>query len=262
MEITGGGFIAQNLRSIADRHPGTVAFAAGVSSTRCVAESEFARELALLRATIADCVRTGRRLLYFSTASAEIYGAPHCRGREDDVPAMRSPYGRHKAEIETFLRGIPELDFLVLRLAHLVGPNQPVHQLVPSLAHQVRMGDVGLHRGACRDLIDIADVVTVVDGLLSIGVSREIVNVATGIAVPIEHIVAYLEERLDVVATRRYVAVAGRYPISIDKLVRLLPRVGDLGFGATYYQQAIDSYLAASESGVPRGAIAQIRRSR
>ncbi|MCW6009774.1 NAD-dependent epimerase/dehydratase family protein [Micromonospora sp. CPCC 205371] len=245
MDIVGNGFIASHLEAIADRHPDTVAFAAGVSSTQCVAPEEYAREMALLRATVTECLRTSRRLLYFSTASAEMYGAAHCRGREDDRPAMRSPYGRHKATVESYLESTPGLDYLVVRMAHLVGPGQPSHQLVPTLASQVGFGEARLHRGAHRDLIAVTDAVEIVDSLLGTAARRDVVNVATGVPVPIEQIVAYLEHRLDVAARWRYVMVATDYPISVDKLRRLVPRMARFGFGPTYYQRAIDSYLDA-----------------
>lgn len=251
MEIIGGGFIARHLRSIADRHPDTVAFAAGVSSTRCTAQSEYARELTMLRSTIADCVRTRRRLLYFSTSSAEMYGAPHCRGRETDRPALQSPYGQHKSTVERLLAETRGLDFLVLRVAHLVGANQPAHQLVPALARQIGEGEVRLHRGAYRDLIAVADAVRIIDILLSTADRRDIVNVATGVSVPIEQIVAHLEDRLETAARKCYVVVSGHYPISVEKLTRLAPEIGGFGFGPDYYRRAIDSYLDTAVVGRP-----------
>jgi nucleoside-diphosphate-sugar epimerase len=251
MEIIGGGFIAHHLHSIADRHPDTVAFAAGVSYTRCAVESEYVRELTMLRSTIADCLRTRRRLLYFSTSSAEMYGAPHCHGRESDRPALRSPYGQHKSTVESVLADTCDLDFLVLRMTHLVGANQPSHQLVPALVRQIGEGEVRLFRGAHRDLIAVADAVRIVDILLATAARRDIVNVATGVSVPIEQIVTYLEHRLATVARRRYVVVSGHYPVSVEKLTRLAPEIGGFGFGPDYYRRVIDSYLATPVAGQP-----------
>ena len=245
MEIVGNGFIAHHLRSLGNRHSDTVAFAAGVSSTRCADDAEYTREMTVLRTTIARCVRDGRRLLYFSTASAEMYGAPHSHGREDERPAMRSRYGQHKATVEALLHNNPDLDFLVLRMAHLVGPFQPQHQLVPALVRQIVDGEVRLYRGARRDLIGIAEAVRIIDTLLVTAAQRDIVNVATGVSVPVEQVVAYLEHRLDTVAWRQYVVVSTPYSVSVEKLTRLVPDIREYGFGPTYFQRAIDSYLDA-----------------
>jgi NDP-hexose 4-ketoreductase len=135
------------------------------------------------------------------------------------------------------------VDYLVLRLGHVVGPRQPPHQLLPSLASQIRSGSIRVHRAAHRDLIDIAHVVKVVDWLLTAGVSRDVVNVASGIAVPVEQIVAHIEARLGRAARRQYVEAPGNDGVSIEKLLGLIPDVGAMGFVPSYYKDVLDKYL-------------------
>lgn len=247
MDVVGHGFLATHLTgylaSRPDAHPGVVVLAAGVSAAGGVSAAEFARERALLEDTIGRCRRTGQRLVFFSTASTGMYGASG-RGAEDEPVAPRTPYGRHKLELEHRLRG-SGADHLVLRLAHVVGPDQPAHQLLPSLASQVCAGEVRLYRSARRDIIDIADVVRLIDELLAAGVRREVVNIATGFAVPVERIVARIEARLGVRA--RHVVVDTppvNHLVCTRKLRRLVPAVAGMAFDDRYHERVLDRYLS------------------
>ncbi|WP_431683385.1 NAD-dependent epimerase/dehydratase family protein [Kitasatospora sp. KL5] len=244
MEIVGRGFLAGSLRPLAAAHPGTVVFAAGVSSGHSTSDAEFAREAELLYQVLARCERNGRRLVYFSTCASGMYGAGSRHSREDRPVFPNSPYGRHKLAMEGVLRA-SGVDTLVLRLAYTVGRAQRSHQLLPSLVAQIRSGSVRVHRGARRDLVHVLDVVAVIDALLSRGVSREVVNVASGHAVPIEEIIAHLEDRLGTVAAKEVVDVADDHSVSNAKLLRLLPAGAHPAFGPDYFRTVIDRYLEA-----------------
>jgi NDP-hexose 4-ketoreductase len=253
MEIVGNGFLAHNLRPVADAHPGVVVLAAGVSAASNTSQEQFAREGALLRDTIARCRADSTKLLFFSTASTGMYGAPGCRGREDEPVLPCSPYGQHKLSLEAVVRQ-SAVDHLVLRLGHVAGPRQPPHQLLPSLARQIRRGSIRVHRTAHRDLIDIAHVTKAVAWLLSAGVSGEVVNVASGFAVPVEAIVSHIEARFGRPASREYVDGAGNHDISTEKLLRLAPEAAGMGFGPDYYKNVLDKYVDQYlETPIPSG---------
>jgi nucleoside-diphosphate-sugar epimerase len=244
MEIVGNGFLARNLKPIAGKHPDTVVLAAGVSWASGTSEAEFAREAALLRQVARDCRSAGRRLLFFSTASGGMYGTVDGPGREDRPVSPCNPYGAHKLSLEDELRASGTYH-LILRLGHLIGPDQPPHQLLPTLLRQMREGVVIIHREAARDLIDVADVITIIDRLLAQGLRNVTVNVASGTAVPVESIVDYLEYRLGLAARREYQNVGGNHVISTEKLERLVPDVARMGFGPGYYRRILDSFIAA-----------------
>ena len=203
---------------------------------------EFEREAALLYQVLQTCRADGSRLVYFSTSSAGMYGGQVQVGREDGPVYPNSAYGRHKLAMEAAIAASGS-DFLVLRLAYAVGPTQRPHQLLPSLISQIRTGTVRIYRGGRRDLIDIANVVTIVNDLLKLELSREVVNVATGIAVPAERIVEHIESMLGVVAKKQFVDVSDGYAVSTDKLRRLVPAVEKMGFTADYYRRVIDKYI-------------------
>ncbi|MHB6904274.1 NAD-dependent epimerase/dehydratase family protein [Streptomyces sp. CB02959] len=245
MDIVGNGFLARHLKPLADRHPDTVVLAAGVSWASHTSDADFAREAALLREVAADCRATSRRLLFFSTASTGMYGTANGPGHEDLTITPCTPYGTHKLAMEAHLR-TSGTDFLALRLGHLVGPGQPPHQLLPTLLRHLQQGTVAVHKGATRDLIDVDDVIAIVDHLLARGLTRQIVNVASGAAVPVDHIIDHLQQRTGLPATRSYIDVGGHHTISIDKLRTLVPEVAAMGFGPHYYRGVLDDFLTAS----------------
>jgi NDP-hexose 4-ketoreductase len=247
VEIVGNGFLARHLSRLAERHPGVVAVAAGVSTTSST--EGFDREAALVAATAERCRATGRRLLLFSTASAAVYGDRR-PGRESDPGRPRNLYGAHKLGLERLVRE-SGAGHLVLRLAHVAGPGQPAHQLVPTLVRHLRRGRIDVQRDATRDLIGVDDVVTLIDGLLGLGLSGETVNVASGHAVPVPAIVDHLERRLDVTAWRHEVDGGTAHLVSIETLTGHLPAVvARLGFGPDYYRSVLDAALDGVLDGV------------
>ncbi|HEU5332997.1 MAG TPA: NAD-dependent epimerase/dehydratase family protein [Actinocrinis sp.] len=243
MEIVGRGFLARHLQPLAHRHPDAVALAAGVSSTHATSTADFAREEALVGAAAQRCRETGRRLLFFSTASAALYGPGSGAGREDQPAVPANPYGAHKLALEELLRA-SGADYLVLRLSHLVGPGQPAHHLLPTLMRCVQNGRVRVLKGAQRDLIAVADAVRIIDLLLTRGVTRETVNVASGCAVPVEAIIGQLELLLATTADRAYEPGGSGHRVCIDKLRALIPETRDFGFGAHYDRRVVESFVS------------------
>lgn len=243
LRIIGNGFLARHFAPLRARHRHIVLLAAGVSWASGTSGAAFDREAALLRETLRQCRADGSRLVFFSTSSTGMYGADGCRGTEDEPVVPHTPYGRHKHGLEGLVRA-SGADYLVLRLGHVVGPGHPPHQLLPSLVRQVYAGEVTIHRGAARDLIDVDDAVTLVDRLLSGGVRCDTVNIASGVPVPVEAIVDRIEERLGTRAVRRFVHGHGAgHPVSTAKLRRLV-RVDDLGFDDAYYRGVLDKYVS------------------
>jgi nucleoside-diphosphate-sugar epimerase len=255
MDVIGRGFLAANLSPIAGAHPAVVAMAAGVSAAGGTSQEAFAREAALLYRLIHRCARAGERLVFFSTASTGMYSVPGEPGHEDAPVFPATPYGRHKLALEAVLKASP-VDYLVLRLGHVVGPAQPAHQLLPSMVRQVESGTVRLFRGARRDLIDIVDVVTIVDRLLATDIRRAVVNVASGAAPRIDEIVDHLELLLGVTAVREYTDAIGNQRVSTERLRALVPDVDRMGFDREYYRRLLNRYVptyAGPWSPVPGG---------
>lgn len=246
MRIVGNGFIAAHLRAIARAHPGVVALAAGVSTTVVTDEAEFARELRLVEETAAECRRTGERLLVFSSASRAVYG--DSAGREEESLTPVNSYGRHKRRVEQAVAD-SGCEWLVARLGHIVGPGQRPHQLVPVLVEQVRGGEVRLVRGASRDLLDVAHMLEALDGLLRSGVSRQTVNVASGVPADVagivDHIAARLRVRPRLLVQDAGPGGSGRHRVSVRRLHSLVPALARIPRDPGYPYRVVDRYLAA-----------------
>ncbi|MEU7577809.1 NAD-dependent epimerase/dehydratase family protein [Streptomyces sp. NPDC041068] len=242
MEIIGKGFIARNLAAVEDRHPGATVLAAGVSSTWTSADEEFDREAALVAEVSRKCRAEGRLMVFLSSASHALYGTGDAPMTEDTELRPTSPYGIQRLRLENIVTdsGAP---WLVLRVSHATGRWQRPHQLLPALVQQVRDGSVRLHKGAHRDLVDVADLVGAIDGLLVQGVDNEVINVASGTPLPVETVVHGIERRLGLFARHEIVDVPFSLTrVSVDKLCTLLPElrsVTDPG----YLDRMLDRYV-------------------
>jgi nucleoside-diphosphate-sugar epimerase len=243
MDVVGHGFIAGHLRPIAHRHPGVVVIAAGVSSTSAQSPTEFDRERDLVLRVLGQCRRAGHAVVFLSTASHAMYGDTPVPVFEDAPVTPEMPYGKHKRGLELTVME-SGVDWLVLRLGHVVGPNQPAHQLLPALIAQLRSGPVQVHTGAHRDLLDVADLRGGIDALLDLGVRNEIVHMASGTAYPVPTIVAGIERRLGVRAAWRVVpGPVTRTLVSTEKLRGFAPDiVAGIG-GPDYLERLLDRHI-------------------
>lgn len=244
MELIGEGFLSRHLAAaFADRYPDVTAVAAGVTRTTSASIADFDREAALVYDVVRRCRKSGRTVIFFSTASDSMYGAEGSTGFENGPVYPISAYGRHKLGLETMLAR-SGADYLAFRLSHIVGAGQRAHQLIPSLGRQVREGSVTLHRNAYRDLLDVHHLVAALDGVLATGVRQQVINVASGVPEPIERIVDGIEERLGVAASRVAVDVrVTTVPTSTDRLRKLVPQWDEMNFGPDYLPTLLDKYV-------------------
>ena len=241
MEIIGRGFIARSLEPVAHRHPGATVLAAGVSSTSARAPGEFARETAMVDDVTQRCRREGRLLVYLSTASHAMYGSNDAAADEDTPVTPESPYGRQKLRLERTITGSGARS-LILRLSHVTGPGQPDHHLLPAFVRQIRGGTVRLYRGAHRDLVDVADVISAIDGLIGQDV-QEVVNVASGVPQPVEALVGGIERRMAASPRHDVVDVTPvSTTVSVDKLCAFLPALRSVR-DPDYLDRILDRYV-------------------
>lgn len=243
MEIVGRGFLAHHLATIADRHPHVTAIAAGTSTTVTESTEDFDREATLVYGVTRRCLAEGRTVVFFSTASAAMYGAPDSPGTETGPVFPTSVYGRHKLALENVISAAG-VDRLIVRLSHVVGDRQRGHQLLPLLVSQVLAGRVTLHRHSFRDLLDVRHLVVALDHLLTDRVQGQVVNVASGIPQPVDRVLAGVQRRL---GTSAQVTVVERPPtravVSTARLRTLVPAVADFGFGPDYLDALLDRYV-------------------
>ncbi|GII90687.1 NAD-dependent epimerase/dehydratase family protein [Sinosporangium siamense] len=244
MEIVGNGFLAHHLQQIADAHPDVLVLAAGVSLWKN-SDDDYERETELVQKINKRCVLEGRTLVFLSTASMSMYGAPGCSGREDEEIVPVTPYGWHKLKLEQLVRD-SGVKHLILRLGYVVGPGGPANRLMPALIDQMTSGSVTVYRQARRDIIYVDDWVSLLDKILTAGITHEVLNMASGQSVPISLILDHLEHRLGLAPKRNVIDEGTEHWISVEKLRRVLPSVTDEDYGPEYYRSVIDRYLEST----------------
>lgn len=250
-EVVGRGFLAEYLRRHLSADALATVLAAGVSNTSETSPERFRREAALVSGTALRCREAGRLLVFLSSAATGLYGRRGV-GREDSRVTPVTPYGRHKLAMEHLVAdsGAP---WLTLRLSHVVGPGQNPAQLFPSLVRQVRSGAVTVHRGARRDLMDVRHVTAVLGRLLALGVHYRTVNVASGVAYPVDRIVTALETHLGRPARRTLLHVPSEsLRLSNDRMRALVPEASEFGFGPGYLDALVGRYADHGEHVTPR----------
>jgi nucleoside-diphosphate-sugar epimerase len=235
MEIIGRGFLAGHFQPLADRHPDVTLIAAGPSSLAITESDVFDRETRLVSEILEDCRRRDRTAVLFSSASHAIYGHTTRPATEADPCPQASTFGRHKLGLEA-MTADSGARWLIIRLSHAVGPGQRPHQFFPAMARGVRAGHVRVFRDTYRDLLDVSDAVRAVDALLAAGVSKEVVNVATGSPYSVEALVDRLGRHLGVEPAKELVdAQPSRTLVSVAKLRQMIP--------GTPWPTADDAYL-------------------
>jgi nucleoside-diphosphate-sugar epimerase len=235
MEIIGGGFLAGHFQRLADRHPDVTLIAAGPSSLQITDHEVFARETNMVSAILDDCRRRDRTAVLFSSASHAIYGHTTRPATEADPCPLASTFGRHKLDLEA-MTAASGARWLVIRLSHAVGEGQRPHQFFPAMARGVREGHVRVFLNCYRDLLDVSDAVRALDALLTAGVAKEVVNVATGSPYPVETLVDRLGRHFGVEPAKELVdAPPSRTLVSVAKLRQMIPD--------TTWPSADDAYL-------------------
>ncbi|MFD8546319.1 NAD-dependent epimerase/dehydratase family protein [Streptomyces sp. NPDC059649] len=244
MQTIGNGFLAWHLSAaFADRFPQVTAIAAGVSSHSAVSPAAFDREAELLYDVLQQCRERHQTLLFFSSASFAMYGSTGAVCDEDGPLCPTTVYGRHKLALETAIR-LSGVDFLILRLSHMVGLHQRAHQLLPGLTQQVLGGSVKVLEGAHRDMLDVRDLVDAIDRLLTAGVHHEVINLASGIPQPIDTVIDGIEKRLGVSAQRiHHPGPQAVTRASIHRLRTYVPQFRPALHSEGYLDEMLDRYL-------------------
>jgi nucleoside-diphosphate-sugar epimerase len=261
VDVVGRGFLAKYLMdAFRDRYPDVTVIAAGVTKTLAASVADFDREAELVYDVARRCRAQGRTVVFFSTSSDGMYGAPDSPGLEEGPVFPTTPYGRHKLAIEAVLARCGAT-WLAVRLSHVVGRGQQPHQLVPSLASQISTGVVRVQKNVHRDLIDVRHVIAALDRLFANQVSNQIVNVASGYPERVERVVTEIERRLGITAQRQTIDKPGavRTVVSTERLRTVMPEWNEFGFGPNYLPTLLDRYVNPVPTRVPGLDGAEVR---
>jgi nucleoside-diphosphate-sugar epimerase len=239
MEIIGNGMIAKGLLRYSADINDAVAFASGVSDSTLKDQKEYERECQALEQVIRDCKERGKILVYFSSGGT-VYGKRNDERKEDAALSPETVYGRHKAFCESVISS-SGVRYLIARLPTVVGQTKSKTQLIPVLIKQAMEGNVTLLKDAERDIIGIADVAGIIVAILKKLRKNEIINVASGVSVPVSDIFSEIQNNLGVKPAIKIISGGDKQRFNVDKLHAYCP---EITFTKDYYKNVIRRYIS------------------
>jgi nucleoside-diphosphate-sugar epimerase len=227
--IIGSGMIAQAFFPLAAKDPGLCVYAYGVSNSRCADPAAFLRELRALAQALEQ--QRDATFVYFGTCSV------------DDPEMQQSPYVLHKLRMEAMVGAHDK--GIVVRLPQVAGATHNPATLLSFLAHHLVNGaPFDLWLNARRNIIDVADVVLIVQRMLTQGgFHNRVVNVANTRSYAMLDIVTTMEEVLGRKAVYRTRPRGSAYLIDITATRACMDAAG-VRFDQDYLANVIHRYYA------------------
>lgn len=226
--IIGSGLIARGFFSHAQALCDVCIYAAGVSNSSCNDSSEFLRDRERLRQAISS-TKHSTLFVYFSTCSIE------------DPSVQDNRYVLHKSGLEELVR--EHESHLVVRLPQVAGRTPNPHTILNYLYARVSRSErFDLWRSACRNVIDIEDVVrTVLYLVCEEHACRETINVANTRNSTMLEIVAALEQVTGRPALYNLIDRGAAYSIDTTRVAASIQKCG-IVFDETYLIRTVEKY--------------------
>lgn len=206
-----------------------VVFASGVSNSTETNDSEFKRELDLLKHTIANYPDS--KLIYFSTCSIA------------DNAVKDRPYVLHKLKLENYIENHAR-NYLIFRISNVVGFQGNEHTIMNYLVDSVRNNkEISLWKYAERNLIDADDVKSIVDDVIDSQLNNCIINVAARQSILVVQIIELIENYLGVKAKVNLIEKGNRLDIDTTKTSIFLDKIEkSKGAGTQYIYNLLKKY--------------------
>ncbi|CAN2228982.1 WcaG Nucleoside-diphosphate-sugar epimerases [Candidatus Nanopelagicaceae bacterium] len=176
--IIGNGLIAREFQNF--KHLEVVYFASGVANSTNPSQSDFYREENLLL----ESQKSGKPLVYFSTTSIELESKAGL--------GKLGNYQVHKLRMEDLVR---REKHLIIRLPNVVGKGANPLTLVEYLSRKVQTGgSIEVQTEAKRSIIDVSDVASMVNLLVSTNELNKTVSIVNPLTHSILEIVYILQD--------------------------------------------------------------------
>jgi nucleoside-diphosphate-sugar epimerase len=228
--IIGSGLVATAFKTPLYSADDVWIYAAGVSNSGCVDNSEFERERACLTKAM-EIAKDAEMFLYFSTCSI------------DAVAAEKSPYVHHKIAMEKLVAN--HSGFLIIRLPQLAGRTLNPHTLLNYLYGKITHEKVFLvWKNAYRNIIDIDDVVKIVNLIVKNShFKRKTINIANPYSISILDIIAIMEKAAGRKAICKIIECGEKYDIDVSEIKQIISMT-DIDFGKDYTERTIVKYYS------------------
>ena len=226
--IIGSGLLARAFTAFFSQGDEVCIYAAGVSNSSCADKSEFDRERLRLENALHQA-KSVDTFVYFGTCSVA------------DPEAMNTPYVQHKLAMEKLASSHPQ--HLILRLPQVAGITPNPHTLLNYLYAKIARSEAFiLWKHAKRNIIDVDDIASISQQLISNDVSR---NITLNIANPANYSMGDIVKAMEkAVGKRAIYEVADRgtaYSIDTSAMLPVAEQAG-IKFGSDYLERVIGKY--------------------
>lgn len=170
------------------------------------------------------------RIVFPSTAA--LYGvADHVKVSEEAIPKPVNVYGWHKLAAESLIRGYVEdygFKTTILRLFNVYGDLEKEQGVVSLFIRRALAGKPIIVKGGeqLRDFVHLRNVVTAfIESINSPATYQKIINVGSGIGVPIKEVAGMIEQSFPQAEIRYEPPDKGEYSIyaDISRMRKMLP---------------------------------------
>lgn len=226
--IVGSGLLASAFSDTCSDVDDLIIYAAGVSNSGCVDESEFNQE----RTRLSEALRKSSKnntFVYFGTCSIS------------DPLAINTPYVQHKLAMEKMV--YEHTNNLIFRLPQVAGNTPNPHTLLNFLyARIIRSEKFNLWRNAKRNIIDVDDIVAIALKLIANNSTRNTtVNIANKINYKMIDLVEIMEQVLCKQAIYNIIEDGSEYSIDISSMSSVLDDA-QVKFDDNYLKNVISKY--------------------
>lgn len=220
--VVGKGLIAKCFSSY-ENSTEVLIFASGVSNSKNEIESEFQRELDLIKLNITF----NGLFLYFSTCSIE------------DPSLQNSKYIIHKKRMETFIKNNCT-NYFIVRLPNVIGKTTNKHTLTNYFIDCIETNShFNIQKDAFRYIIDVKDVYTVIDNVIKTNTKiNSISNLVVNEKILVMDMVEEIEKSFNKKANYAIIEGGCSYDINPDNIFK--PHLMEIEKNSlTYFRNSI-----------------------
>jgi nucleoside-diphosphate-sugar epimerase len=227
--IYGKGLIAKSFSKY-KKNRKFIFFASGVSNSLETNLLEYNREIQLLKKVLLK-KKKKQIFIYFSSCSVL------------DPSKKNSLYVKHKLKIENIIKNFDY--YYIFRLPNVVGKTSNNFTLINNLIYKlINKKKILAYSGATRNIIDIKDVVSIVDLILKIDLSKnKIINIANKYNNKIIDIISYLStifKSQSLIISKKYL-IKSSYAINVNYIKKYINLL-NIKFHKNYYKEVLNKY--------------------
>lgn len=226
--IAGKGMIANGFNHYSSNNK-VLIFASGVSNSKENSYAGFEREKKKLMDTWQQ--NQDKLLVYFSTCS--MY----------DPEQKDSPYVAHKLAMEETIEafGTP---YLICRVSNVVGNTINKATIFNYLINNIKgQQHFTLWKNACRNIIDLNDLVKITDYLVKHPVyHQKKINIANPVSYPVSYLVEQIESFFEIMAKATIEEKGSFFSIDISEISEIINALS-LQFDDLYIRRILNKYF-------------------